>query len=373
MLVQPVTAPGGPLQLATLDFALAKDGRLANIPAQTTVTPVQPANDALQFSANAYLTLPDHPSLRLTGSFATEFWFYPGSDVDGDQYVFHGEPVADQKDAAPYVKITKDLRVAAGFGTGSAAVAAHTTDAVVTPQQWVHVTVSYDSAAERGNFTVHINGNQVPVTGGDGPGRPAGKPITTISGRDDGIIGILDGLAIWDTSSGERTAVADWPFDSVNYEVIPPVTPDSSGNHNDAAVFGAVLVASTAPTGGDTQGNLYVDAGGLSSYAGLLGFAQPGGSASVTTGTDGLVHLYFAGLPDHESGGLLSVAQYDTQTSRAVFASGWTSTVAAGSQTGTVNFTAARSGSYLNRLRLEVRPAGPPDRCEVALDDGFGH
>jgi len=373
MLVQPVSAPGGALQLAALDFALAKDGKLAGIPAQTTVTPVQPANDALQFSGNAYLTLPDHPSLRLKGSFATDFWFYPGSDVATDQYVFHGDPAVDPKSAAPYVKITKDLRVAAGFGTGSAAVTAQTAGAVVTPQRWVHVAVSYDGAAERGNFTVHINGNQVPVTGGDGPARPAGQPVTTISGRDDGIIGILDGLAIWDTSSGERTAVADWPFDSVNYEVTPPVTPDSSGNHNDAAVFGAVLVASTAPTGGDTQGNLYVDADGLSSYAGLLGFAHPGGSASVTTGTDGLVHLYFAGLPDGDGGGLLSVAQYDTQTSRAVFAGGWTSTVAAGRQTGTVNFTAARSGSYLNRLRLAVRPGGAPDLCEVTADDGFGH
>jgi large repetitive protein len=373
MLVQPVTAPGGALQLVALDFALAKDGRLASIPAQTTVTPVQPAGDALQFSSNAYLSLPDHPSLRLTGSFATEFWFYPGSDVASDQYVFHGDAAVDPKDAAPYVKITKDLRVAAGFGTGSAAVAAYTSGPAVTPQQWVHVSVSYDSAAERGNFRVHINGNQVPVTGGDGPGRPAGKPVTTISGRDGGVIGILDGLAIWDTSSGERAAVADWPFDSVDYEATPPVTPDSSPNHNDAAVFGAVLVASTAPTGGDTQGKLYVDSSGLSSYAGLLGFAHPSGSASVTTGTDGLVHLYFAGVADHESGGLLSVAQYDTQTSRAVFAGGWTSTVATGTQTGTLNFTAARSGSYLNQLRLEVRPAATPDRCEVALDDGYGH
>jgi large repetitive protein len=372
MLVQPVTASGGTLQLATLDFALGKDGRLARVPAQTTVKPVQPANDALQFSSNAHLTLPDHPSLRLKGSFATEFWFYPGSDITSDQYVFHGAPAVEPKDAAPYVKITKDLQVAAGFGTGSAAVAAHTTSAVVTPQHWVHVAVSYDRTAERGNFTVHINGNQVPVTGGDGPSQPSGQPVTTISGREDGIIGILDGLVIWDTSSGERVAVGDWPFDSVNYEVTPPVTPDSSGNHNDAAVFGAVLVASTAPTGTNTQGNLYVDADGLSAYAGLLDFAHPGDSASVTTGTDGLVHLYFAGVPDHESGGLLSVAQYDTQTSRAVFEDGWTSSVAAGTQNGTVQFTAARSGSYLNGLRIEVRPAGARDLCEVTLDDGYG-
>jgi hypothetical protein len=373
MLVQPVTQPSGALQLATLDFALGKDGHLARLPAQTTVKAVQPANDALQFSSNAHLTLPGNPSLALKGSFAAEFWFYPDSDIGSDQYVFHGNPAVDPNDAAVYVKITKDLRVAAGFGTGSAAVAAHTTDPVITPRQWVHVTLAFDSAAASGNFTVHINGNQVPVTGGGGPSQPSGKPVTTISGRDDGIIGILDGLAIWDTSGGQRAPVADWPFDSVNYEVTPPVTPDTSGNRNDAAVFGAVLVASTAPTAGDTQGNLYVDTGGLSSYAGLLDFAHPGGSASVTTGNDGLVHLYFAGLPEAEAGGLLSVAQYDTQTSRAVFASGWTSTVASGTQTGTVNFTAARSGSYLNRLRLEVRPGGPPDLCEVALDDGFGH
>jgi large repetitive protein len=372
MLVQPVRQAGGELQLATIDFALGKDGTLSRVPASTVLGTVQPANDALQFNDSAYLCLPANPSLQLTGSFRTEFWLYPASLVADDQYVFRGDPAVAATESAPYVKLTRDLKIASGFGTGSAAVAAVTADPVVSPAQWVHVSVSYDGTVSNGNFRVLINGNSVPVSGGDTTGGPAGRPITAISGQRDGIIGILDGLRLWQVRGGTETLVGDWPCDTVDYDLNPPTTPDNSGNHNDAGVYGAVLVSSTAPNSADTEGTLYVDAEGLSSYAGLLSFAEPSDSASLLTGSDGLVHLYFAGRPEGDADGLFCVAQYDAETARAVYEGSWASVTTAGTQTGTLSFTAARSGTFMNQAELKVEQSSDPSLATVTIADGHG-
>ncbi|WP_326647367.1 LamG domain-containing protein [Streptomyces sp. NBC_01750] len=369
MLAQPVSRSGDALRFVTLDFALGKDGRLAQIPPDTTVTPVDPANYALRFSDSAYLALPEHPSLRLTGSFKTEFWLYPDSDVVDDQFLFRGDPFDAPEEAAPYVKITRGLGVAVGFGTGTKAVTAHTTDAVVSPNQWAHIVVAYDSTAEHGNFSVLINGNAVPVTGADATAVPSGKPITTISGQDDGLVGVLDALRLWDTSGATPDLIGDWPMDTIDYEADPPTTPDRSLCRNTAAVHGAVLVASSAPVSADTQGNLYVDTAGLSTYAGLLTFAETGGSGSLMTGADGLVHLYFAGPEENGQDGLYCVAQYDAECARAGYEAGWTSTVDGKAQTGTLTFTAARSGTFMNTAAITVKPSDAPGLCDVEFDN----
>jgi hypothetical protein len=368
MLALPVTRPGGPLEYATLDFAVGKDGRLAQLPARTVVTPVSPANYALHFSDSAYLSLPDHASLKPAGPFKTEFWFYPDGDVTADQFVFRGDPAVPAKDAAPYVRIGRDLRITLGFGTGTAEVSAHTADPVVTPGQWVHVTAAYDDGPAAGNFTVLINGNAVPVTGADVRARPFGSRIAGISGPYDGIVGIVDGLKLW---NGAELA-ADWEFDSIDYAADPPTTPDSTPNRNAAAVHGATLVPSSAPTGTQSQGSLVIDPAGLSLYCGLLDFAVPGGPATLTAGAGGLLHLYFAGRPEDGRDGLFCVAQYDAEVARAVYESGWTAATDDSNQTGTVQFTAARSGSFMNQAAIAVRPDELPGLCTVEIDDRLG-
>lgn len=112
MLAQPVTGPDGRVRYATLDFALGKDGGLARLPEQTVVTPVSPVDYALHFTASAYLNLPVSDSLKLTAPFAAEFWFCPDGAVAADQFVFRGDDSLPAAQAAPYVKITRDLRVA---------------------------------------------------------------------------------------------------------------------------------------------------------------------------------------------------------------------------------------------------------------------
>ncbi|MBB5866794.1 hypothetical protein F4553_000173 [Allocatelliglobosispora scoriae] len=377
MLALPVTGVPGTDQaprFATLDCAIAKDGSLVLPPAETTVAAIAPANYALGFSDGAYVSLPDAEALRIAGSFATEFWLYPNSLVAGDQYVISGDRSVPATEAAVYIKITHDLRVAAGFGSGDTATETQTTDAVIVGAQWVHVVVrfTYDRDAAIGTFTVLVNGDVVPLTEATVHACPAGNPITTISGSRDGIVGILEGLRLWSGADTTEQPIADWPFNSVNYEAEPPTTPDVSGNRIDAVVDGAILTASSAPISADTQGRLYIDDEGRSVYAGLLDFAEPEGSGYLMTGSDGLVHLYFQGGRSSTAAGLFCVAQYDAESARAVYESGWTATAGSAAQNGFLRFTAARSGTFMNLAEITISPSSASHLCQLSIDDGNG-
>ncbi|HEY3869707.1 MAG TPA: hypothetical protein VGM10_15195, partial [Actinocrinis sp.] len=247
----------------------------------------------------------------------------------------------------------------------------------MTPGQWVQVRVAYDAAPDTGNFSILINGNAVPVTGTDVKAAVAANQVTTIGGRYDGIIGILDDLKLWSGGASEQHLVADWEFNSVDYNADPPTTPDSSPRHNDAEVFGASLVPSSAPSAEPTQGNLVIDEAGRTLYCGLLDFFEPGDSPYLTNGSDGLVHLYFASRPGPDQDEVFSVAQYNTESARSVFEAGWTSTAddgaaAASVQTGTVQFTAARSGGFMNQAAIEIRPTDVAELCDIGIDDRHG-
>lgn len=354
--------------VATLDFALSKDGALARIKPDTTVSTVRPANYALQFSKTAHLSLPNNQSsLALKGSFAAEFWLQVTSAVLSDEFVFHGDATVDPKAAAPYVKVTQALQIEVGFGDGTSAVAARTDPGVVTPSQWVHVEVGFDASKASANFTIKINGNGVRLQGADNKTLPSGSPITTVSGPAGGIVGVLEHLKISDASSGSAVVVGDWEFDSIDFAKSPPTTPDSSAFHNDAAVYGATLVPSSAPTADSDQGTLQVDPDGLTIYGGLLSFAQPGASPTLLTGSDGLVHMYFQGTDER-----FSVAHLDAETARAVFGAQWTAKTSSDTQVGSVELIAARAGIYMNASSIVVAPAPQPELCLVTLDNRAG-
>ena len=343
LVAQPVKRQGAAqVEVAVLDFALGKNGQLAQIRPDTSVSIVSPANDALQFAATAYLGLPNAGPLALTGSFKADFWLLSTSTIDDDQYIFRGDPAVAANEAAPYVKVRRDLSVEIGFGTGGAAVAASTVSPVVTLNNWVHVTAIFDAEAASQNFQILINGNSVPINGANNKAKPAGKPITTINAKLHGLIGTLDQLQLWSGSGNALTQIGDWPLDQINYEVDPPTTPDTSPNHLDAAVHGAILVSSSAPISADDSGTLQIDPSGLSIYAGLLDFVQLGGSPYLLTGSDGLVHLYFAGESKDGRDGLYSVAQFDAESARAIFEDTWSAAAQRGAAAG---YTSIRRGT----------------------------
>src|SRR5262249_191446 len=253
-------------------------------------------------------------SLQLKGAFRAELWLQLTQAPDESRRIFGGDPAVDPKRAAPYLAVTHELQLEVGFGDGATAVAARTAGPALSAGGWAHVEVAFDPALASGNFSVLVNGAAVPLTGADAKSMPAGSPITRVSGERDGIIGVLDFLRVWDGAS----LVGDWELDSVDYDVTPPITPDASPAGNDAAVHGAVLVPATAPIDFDADGRLYLDANGLSIYAGVLDFVAPAASPSLMTGSDGYVHLYYEGAST-DGDGLFTVVQYDAESSRATY------------------------------------------------------
>lgn len=354
--------------VATLDFALSTDGNLAQIEPITMASLVFPADNGLQFGGSAYLTLPNNNSvLSLKGPFRAEFWLYVTSLVKQDQFVFRGDQNTPPNQAAPYVKLTQSLELEVGFGDGTATVAARTASPVVTPMQWVHAQVAFDPTLASNNLTIAINGHTVPVTGGQAKTPPAGNPIITVSGNGDGIIGILDFLKIWNNSDATGSPIGNWECDKIDYNKSVPTTPDSSPNNNDASVYGAVLVPSTAPVENGNGGTMQVDKAGLTIYAGVLDFVEPKNAPFLLTGSDGLVHLYFEG-PDEE----FCVAQYDAESARAVFGAQWTSKTTQSTETGTVQLIAARSGSFMNQSTIAISPTEREELCEIVIDNNQG-
>ncbi len=102
----------------------------------------------------------------------------------------------------------------------------------------------------------------------------------------------------------------------------------------------------------------------------LLGQPQPAGAPALLDSSDGLVHLYFPGLPA-ESGDLspFLVAQFDPVLTRVEAAVPWT----AGSVSGTFPLTGLRPGTSLNGLSVAVADCqGQADLCEVSIAYGNG-
>lgn len=368
LLAVSVAAAGEEPVMATVDFAVSKTGTLARIAEQTTATRVAPANYALDFDRHAYVTLTNNQdSLSIRTSFRIECLIYPDSGVESDQFVLRGDAGVPAERAAPYLQVTRDLRVAVGFGDGSAAVRCMTAGAVIAPSVWTQLTVIYDAAAPTDNFSILINGQRAEVRGAAAPNPPFGSPVTTVSDDLDGFVGVVDGLRIQRTDGQEPVTLGQWAFDSVDYAPAVPTTPDASESQNTGLVYGAKLVPSSSPISADTAGALQVDPSGLTIYSGVLDFVRPGTAPSLLNGSDGLVHLYFG-----DRDGWFCVAQYDAEAARAVFESAWSAEAGTGRQTGTLRFLAARSGTFMNRSTIRVAPSGHPELCDVEMDNHSG-
>lgn len=324
----------------------------------------------MEFDAHAYVEL-DNPknSLSIKSSFKIECLIYPTSRVQSDQYIVCGDPALIPNAAAPYVQITRDLKVAAGFGNGNALIRCETKEAVIAPAVWSRVTVIYDAAATSDNLTILINHQRVATIGGSVSGKPYGSNIRYVGGAKGvvGFVGIIDGLRI---HAKGNALVGDWPFNSVDYvdySKNPPLTPDTSSYKNRGRVFGAKLVPSSSPASADTAGALQIDPNGLSIYSGLLDFLRLSSAPCLLNGADGLLHLYC-----RDKDGWFSVAQCDAEAARSVFESGWAAKSVTGQQTGSLRFVAARSGTFMNESTIQIGPSALPELCDVVLDNQNG-
>ncbi|MGR3375462.1 LamG-like jellyroll fold domain-containing protein [Salipiger abyssi] len=393
MLTLPVTL-NDETETVTIDSAIGNAGTMAALDGAILADAIVPAEFDLVFTTGSYLDLTpdegDNP-LAIAGPYEMHFMAAPRMLSDG-LTILGGDPAADPKTAAPYVKVVDGGKLEIGFGDGTNAVSCRSLHQVLFPQTWSEITVAYGGAGAN-PFTLTVNDNPVPLTACTAGAEPTGAPVTTIGGASAGYEGALNRIRI----AVGGADVLDLPSNAVDYSTTPPTTPNMISNGLTAEVYGPKPEPSTAPVSINTNGAFYVDAAGLSYYVGLADFIAPKDPACLIDGSDGLLHLYYRGKDD-----LLSVAQYSTRSARATFYADWSTdwseeaplalsretvalyrnipsedwshvsatvlTAPDNSQTGFVNFVAHRVGTYMNDSAIEVTgSAVSPLLCDVTV------
>ena len=373
MLAVPVAEnPGQTSYAAIVDFGVSGDGMLAKIGENTMAESIGPANYALSFDGSDYITLENQGTqLLINGSFMISGWICADVTSTGvDQMIIGGSSVSDVT-CAPFIQLTANNGLLAGFGTGTKVETVETENGIITNGVWYHISVAY-RIFDKNAFEITINGAIVAASHPAATVLPGMNPISAIGGLyagntlSNGFMGFMDNIEVSSFDSKNNLNVAGyWDFNDVKEITGVPTVKDASGNGNNGILYGPSLVLSTSPNLENTgsNGTMQIDEGGLAIYTGILEQVQPKSGLYLMGGTDGLLHLYFEGVASK-----FSVAQFDTRMSRAVFEGAWN----AGDDTGKINFIAIRSGIYMNSASISVSPEKDPDFYKVLIDNGAG-
>jgi hypothetical protein len=218
--------------------------------------PIGYAESALRFTGDAtHVTLPD---VALGATFTQEAWIWLDQDerTDGDgwQQLFGSSATA--KDAAPSVWVNARSRgVRVGFGDG-AAFYKEDTGAILQPETWTHLAVSFDGQTYR----IYTDGTLRFQSRPDWGTRTAKSALTLIGAPAAAFRGTLDELRIWDSARSARLIGADmglrlvgrepgllgyWRCDEADGQTLY----DSTDNIHHGALSGGEWVRSDAPIG----------------------------------------------------------------------------------------------------------------------------
>lgn len=366
--VQPRGATPEDGATATIDFAIARDGTLAQIENKTVLGEVEPAGHTLYFGDGCSIDLTDNQNaLSLAGSFTLEAWVQPDGIDDLTRVVLGGSQALPTADTAPFIRVVN------GFvETGFAGVTLATPVSVLQSGVWNQVAVTFDVTS--GTLTVYVNGALIVSKAFQGQ-RPPGKPVSVMGAAATAALppfhGGLDEVRVWNNARTQAQIVATlyteiedpaqepdlvgyWAFDHVVHAGNVITVPDLSRYGNAGTLHGPQVQATTSPVQAATSAELQVDANGLTIEAGYLPFAVPASTPFLLDGTDGLVHLYFQSADD-----VFSVAQYDAAIARAIYYVPWATPSATPSdgQAQAMALVAHRAGTLMNGCAVSVTPA----------------
>ncbi|HEY5850286.1 MAG TPA: LamG domain-containing protein [Lysobacter sp.] len=353
---------------ATIDFAIARDGTLAQIEKETVLGEVEPAGHTLYFGDGSSIDLTDNQSaLSLSGSFTLEAWLQPDGIDDTARVVLGGSQAAPAAETAPFIRVLN------GFvETGFAEVKLSTPVSVLQSGVWNQVAITFDASS--GALTVYVNGALIASKTFQGK-NPPGKPVSIMGAAANAALppfhGGLDEVRIWKTARSlpqivatlyteiedpdqEPDLVGYWSFDHVAHSGGVITVPDLSRYGNAGTLHGPQVQATTSPVAAATSAVLQVDGNGLTIEAGYLPFATPASTPFLLDGSDGLVHLYFQSRDD-----VFSVAQYDAAIARAIYYVPWTTQAATpgDGQAQAMALVAHRAGTLMNGCAVVVTPA----------------
>ncbi len=353
---------------ATIDFAIARDGTLAQIEKQTVLGEVEPAGHTLYFGDGSSIDLTDNQNaLSLAGSFTLEAWVQPDGIDDVTRVVLGGSQSAPASDTAPFIRVVN------GFvETGFAGVMLATPVSVLQSGVWNQVAVTFDTSS--GALTVYVNGALIVSKAFQGQ-RPPGKPVSIMGAAATAALppfhGGLDEVRIWNSARTQAQIIATlyteiedptqqselvgyWAFDHVVHSGGTITVPDLSRFGNAGTLHGPQVQATTSPVEAATSAKLQIDANGLTVEAGYLPFVKPASTPFLLDGSDGLVHLYFQSTEN-----VFSVAQYDAAIARAIYYVPWATQGATPTdgQAQAMALVAHRAGTLMNGCAVAVTPA----------------
>lgn len=397
LAVKPETGEVPPAgSVATLDFSVGADGRLAPIAEETILAPVDPQTYAASFDGRSVMAIEDQEDAKplvLGTAFTLQAWLCP-TRSSFERVPWIGGGGTDPAALAPTLWLEQDNRIGFGGGfTPNGGGAAEYLETVSPPLPavrvgaWVQVSVLFDGA----RLGIYVNGENRHEDAETFKDRtPAATALSTLGQAavkaDAGtatasFVGLLDEVRVWDKvldaaslrdtlfrqlRGAEVTGpAAYWNFDAPDSDG-PALVPDASGHDHVGRLIGARWVPSTAPTSILSNGRTQMSVQGLSVVGGVLTFARTAATPCLFNSADGLVHLYFgeatgAGIPEPRP---FAVAQYDTATTRAVFTSPWTENLGG---TGTVAFLARATGAPMNDAGIAVQAGSSDDLCNVVL------
>lgn len=386
------------LATATIDTAVSTSGTMADLSGEIVASNIVPAEFDLVFDGVGYLEL-NAPSsggnpLEIKGPYTMGFMVAP-SALGDDVVILGDDGGGDPKTKAPYVSIVDGDKLEVGFGNGTEPVSCRTLNQVLMTDVWTTVAVSYAGAGDN-PFTISINGSSVLLTACSTAAEPSGTAVSRVGGSSAGFQGALNSISV----GVAGTEVVMLPCNSVDYAQAPPATPNTAPSGVTATVFGPKTEPSSSPVNTNMSGTFYIDAKGLTYYAGIADFIQPHSPTCLIDASDGLLHLYYQGAED-----LFSVAQFSTESARATFYVDWTTdwtnsgledpdvTVLAKpafyrgrptddwshigpgllvapdtTQTGFLNFVAHRVGAYMNATEITVTSSKTsPLLCDMTV------
>jgi len=349
---------------ATLDFAISRDGTLAEIEPDTVLGRIDPADHTLFFDDAAYITLADNGgSLSLDGSFTLELWL-SAEELDAEvRAIIGGAPDAPPAERAPYLTVASGA-IRTGFG-GNELVSP---GVVIQRDAWNHVAATFDAGS--GVITLYVNG-AIQTTATWTGQKPPGKAVAYLGAPERAFLGNLDEVRVWKVArtqpelieylyrelpdpASQPDLVGYWTFDRVHTEDGVQTTPDASSHANTGTLHGPRIEASTSPVASASAAELQIDGAGLTIEAGYLPFAAPATTPYLLDGADGLVHLYFQGPTN-----LLTVAHYDSAVARAIYYLPWKTQEPRdadddGSGARALGLVAHRAGTLMNGAAIEV-------------------
>ncbi|QNH63077.1 LamG-like jellyroll fold domain-containing protein [Hymenobacter sediminicola] len=221
------------------------------------------AGTALRFTGNAtagYVDFSASPTQAplLNGSYTQAVWIKPAIGTSSTNYYVLGNGTGNS--AAPYIYVSGNGRIGAGFGTGSATVNQQTSPNNIPANAWHHVVATYNGSV----LLVYLNGEL--VINASASGTPASTRVNFVgnvaASGSSNFPGDIDEVSQWSRalSQTEVRLLRHLTLDGLETGLVSYLQFNDSGTTTTDGISGAVgtltgatRVTSTAPVGYGTS------------------------------------------------------------------------------------------------------------------------